>query len=649
MIKILAYIGWFSPLVGALIAGLIGSRFSRHLTNIVTIGCVGIAAICFSTIWLQLFWDQASPFYSQFYLWIKQPSISLGANIDGLSSIMLAMINGISCLIHIYSMGYMQKESGYSRFFAYVSLFTFAMNTLVLANNFIQLFFGWEGVGVASYLLIGFWHQKLAAAAGSLKAFLVNRVGDFGLLIAIALVFRYTDSFQYSELLAHVSWIKGHIITIGSWQVPLSECIALGFFIGIMGKSAQAPLHVWLPESMEGPTPISALIHAATMVTAGIYLWVRLGPLFAAAPMISQIALVIAVFGALFLGMIGLVQDDIKRVIAYSTLSQLGYMMAAASVSAYSVAIFHLLMHAYFKALLFLGAGAVIVVCHHEQDMRKMGGLWKKMPICYVTMLLGSLSLIAFPYFSGFFSKDAILDVMMQLHQPFSQIAYYGLLAGAFVTSLYSTRLLLLTFHGSYRGNGQLNQLHDAPISINIPLIVLSIPSVLLGWLLVDQILMKQQWLTGIHPMPATIIQTLVHYVHTMKSIAGVKVILTSLPFYASMTGVLVGLIHYWWYPGLPAFWAKSGKYIHHVLVHKFYFDCLNQYCIVQPYQWLSQSVSRYIDQWLIDQQLVNCLPKFVDWLSKLIRPIQSGLLYDYIMLIIVVGGVSFIVLLAGY
>jgi len=453
-LKTLMIVIVLAPLAGSLIAGLFGKKIGRANAHRVAILGVGIAFVLSLIVAKLLFLDHVPVFDGNIYNWasggaLSHFSFNIGFHVDQLTAVMLLVVTFVSLLVHIYTIGYMADDPGYQRFFSYIALFTFAMLMLVSANNFLQLFFGWEGVGLVSYLLIGFWFKRESALQGSLKAFLVNRVGDFGFLLGIAVIFAYTGSLDYDTVFGQASVLaKQHISLIpgASWSLVTVICLLL--FVGAMGKSAQVPLHIWLPESMEGPTPISALIHAATMVTAGVFMIARMSPLYEFSPTALSVVLVIGATGALFTGLLALVMTDIKRVIAYSTLSQLGYMMVAMGVSAYSVGIFHLATHACFKAVLFLGAGSVIIALHHEQDMRKMGGLWRYMPITYITYLIGSLALCAIPPFAGFFSKDMIIDAAKVATIPGAHYAYYCVLLGAFVTALYTFRSLFMTFHG---------------------------------------------------------------------------------------------------------------------------------------------------------------------------------------------------------
>ena len=483
--EILSLIIVLAPLAGALIAGLFGRRIGRTGAHWVTIAGVGLSFLLSLVIFKQVIFDEAASMSIDVYRWIALEGLDfkIGFLIDPLTVTMMLVVTFVSLMVHIYTIGYMHDDPGYQRFFSYISLFTFSMLMLVMANNFLQLFFGWEAVGLVSYLLIGFWYTRESAIHANLKAFLVNRVGDFGFLLGIAAVLAVFGSLDYQAVFAQVPNVSGQTIAIADGlEWPAMTVICLLLFVGAMAKSAQIPLHVWLPDSMEGPTPISALIHAATMVTAGIFMVARMSPLFEFSDVALSVILVIGALTAFFMGLVGIVQNDIKRVVAYSTLSQLGYMTVALGASAYSIAIFHLFTHAFFKALLFLAAGSVIVALHHEQDMRRMGGLRERMPITYWTALIGTLALVGFPGFSGFFSKDAIIEAVHYSHLPGAGFAYVLVTAGVFVTAFYSFRLLFLTFHGESRASEEvLSHAKESPAVITVPLILLAVPSVFAG------------------------------------------------------------------------------------------------------------------------------------------------------------------------
>src|ERR1700688_911067 len=483
----------FAPLAAAVIAGLFGKSIGKTGAHGVTILGVGVSCVLSFYVLYQIVFNDQAPFNGTVYTWLVSDGVRMdvGFLIDRLSAMMMVVVTFVSLMVHIYTIGYMDEDPGYQRFFSYISLFTFSMLMLVMSNNFVQLFFGWEAVGVVSYLLIGFWYTRESAIFANLKAFLVNRVGDFGFVLGIAAVLCYTGSLDYATVFAHADQIAAaqiHVSSAISWPAITFTCICL--FIGAMGKSAQVPLHVWLPDSMEGPTPISALIHAATMVTAGIFMGGKESPLFELSETALSFVLIIGSTTAFFMGLLGLVNNDIKRVVAYSTLSQLGYMTVALGVSAYSAGIFHLMTHAFFKALLFLAAGSVIIAMHHEQDMRKMGGLRKYLPITYWTFLVGSLALIACPGTSGFFSKDSLIEAVGASHRVGSGYAYVCVVSGVFITALYTFRMFIMTFLGKERMDHHTQEhLHESPWVVTVPLVLLAIPSALIGWFTVGPVL----------------------------------------------------------------------------------------------------------------------------------------------------------------
>src|SRR5258708_6388212 len=497
----------FAPLVAAVIAGLFGKTIGKAGAHGVTILAVGISCVLSFYVLYQILFKAQAPYNGTVYTWLVSDGVHMdvGFLIDRLSTMMMAVVTFVSLMVHVYTIGYMDEDPGYQRFFSYISLFTFSMLMLVMSNNFVQLFFGWEAVGVVSYLLIGFWYTRPTAIFASLKAFLVNRIGDFGFVLGIAAVLRYTGSLDYATGFAHAGQIEAaqiHISGTVAWPAITFTCICL--FVGAMGKSAQVPLHVWLPDSMEGPTPISALIHAATMVTAGIFMVARMSPLFELSETALSVVLIIGATTAFLMGLLGVVNNDIKRVIAYSTLSQLGYMTVALGVSAYGAGIFHLMTHAFFKALLFLAAGSVIIAMHHEQDMRKMGGLKKYMPITYWTCLVGALALIGFPGTAGFFSKDSLIDAAGASHRVGSTYAYICVVSGVFITALYTFRMFIMTFLGKERMDHHTQEhLHESPGVVTVPLILLAIPSALIGWFTVKPMLFGRFFEGAIHVAPA--------------------------------------------------------------------------------------------------------------------------------------------------
>ncbi|HOW77323.1 MAG TPA: NADH-quinone oxidoreductase subunit L, partial [Candidatus Competibacteraceae bacterium] len=531
----------------------------------------------------------------------------------------------------------MHDDDGYQRFFSYIALFTFAMLMLVMANNFLQLFFGWEGVGLVSYLLIGFWYKRESAIFASLKAFLVNRVGDFGFLLGIAAVLMAFNSIDYADVFAAAPLMAGvtvQIIPGVDWSLMTLICILL--FIGAMGKSAQVPLHVWLPDSMEGPTPISALIHAATMVTAGIFMVARMSPLFELSETALSFVLIIGSITALFMGFLGIVQNDIKRVVAYSTLSQLGYMTVALGVSAYSAAFFHLMTHAFFKALLFLGAGSVIIAMHHEQDIRKMGGLWKHMPITWITFLLGTLALIGTPGFAGFYSKDSILEAVHYSHIAGSGFAYFAVMLGVFVTSFYSFRLYFLVFHGKERMDHHTREhLHETPAVVTVPLILLAIPSMVIGAMTIEPLLFGDAFKGIIAVAPAhDVLKHLGEHFHGAMSFALHGV--TGLPFILVLAGFGSAFYLYMVKPELPDLIQQRVAVLYDIMVRKYLFDEIYQSVFMRGSQNLGTVLWKYGDAGLIDGLMVNGTARLVGWFSAITRQVQTGYLYTYAFAMII-------------
>lgn len=627
------------PLFGAVIAGLFGKNLGRKNTHRLTV--LMVAASFFLSLFLakQAFIDKAfvMPLDLTWYTWatIADIPIRVGFYLDQLSITMLLVVTFVSWMVHIYTIGYMEEDPGYQRFFSYIAFFTFSMLMLVLSNNFMQLFFGWEAVGVASYLLIGFWYKRETAIFANLKAFLVNRVGDFGFLLGIAGILWLFNSLDYQTVFSHVGTVAASNPTIQvfglpnlGWSAITVVCILL--FIGAMGKSAQVPLHVWLPDSMEGPTPISALIHAATMVTAGIFMVSRMSPLFELSDVALSVVLCIGAITCFFMGLLGVIQNDIKRIIAYSTLSQLGYMTVALGVSAYPVAMFHLVTHAFFKALLFLGAGSVIMAMHHEQDIWKMGGLAKKLPITYVTMFLGSLALMGFPLFSGFYSKDLIIEAVALSHLPGAKMAYYAVLLSVFVTALYSFRLLFVVFHTQPRMDKETeSHVHEPAWVVGLPLVLLSIPSVMLGYVLLEPIVMGffSSSIVVHAPFHPSMAHLQAEYHGPMAmALHG----LTSLPVWLSFAGVFTAWVAYVKFPKLPALIQSKVPVVFQILNHKYGFDLFNQYLLapfVRVVGWVCWKIG---DKMLIDGLMVNGSAKVVATTSKFVRHIQSGYIYHY-------------------
>lgn len=639
----------FAPLCGALIAGIAGQKIGRK--NAHRIAILGVAIAFAASIWTaKLLWlDNVPNLTATVYTWGTSGAFNftVGFLIDKLTALMMLVVTFVSLLVHIYSIGYMQDDPGYQRFFSYISLFTFAMLMLVTADNFLQLFFGWEGVGLVSYLLIGFWFKKESANQASLKAFLVNRVGDFGFILGMAAIITYFGSLDYAIVFAKAPLLAVSHTTLNifpgvDWSVISVVCLLL--FVGAMGKSAQVPLHIWLPESMEGPTPISALIHAATMVTAGVFMVARMSPLFELSEAALTTVMVVGATGALFLGILGLVQNDIKRVVAYSTLSQLGYMIAAMGASAFSAGIFHLATHACFKALLFLAAGSVIIALHHEQDMRHMGGLRKVMPITYVTFLIGALSLSAIPPFAGFYSKDSIIEAVQYAKIPGASYAYICLLLGSFVTALYTFRALFLTFHGNTRLDKEKQaHVHESPWVIWLPLVVLAVPSIVLGGLLIEFILGNQPDLLGnalfILPKYDVIKQLAAHYEGALT------MALTAYahpPFWLALAGIFTAWICYVKSPQLPAMLATRFKRFYQILLNNYGFDRFYQCLFVKGSVKLATKLYHIADVKLIDDLLVNGSGRVISHLSEITRRTQSGNLFWYAFMM-VLGLVGFL------
>lgn len=639
------------PLAGALIAGF-GTRFApahmrRALAHWAASASVAASFLLSAVIAVEVI-PHARVINFDWFIWaqVSDTKISVGFLVDNLTVLMMLVVTFVSLMVHIYTIGYMHEDDGYCRFFAYIALFTFAMLMLVMANNFMQLFFGWEAVGVVSYLLIGFWYKKPTAIFANLKAFLVNRVGDFGFLLGIGLVLAVFGSLDYAEVFADIAGIAGSAaagnvaalqtpVLPAGWDVATTICLLL--FVGAMGKSAQFPLHVWLPDSMEGPTPISALIHAATMVTAGIFMVARLSPLFELSVSALTVVLYIGTITAFFMGLLGLVQNDIKRVVAYSTLSQLGYMTAALGLSAYSAAIFHLFTHAFFKALLFLAAGSVIIALHHQQDMRKMGGLSKKMPITYTTALLGTLALIGAPPFSGFFSKDMIIEAARASALPYADFVYGVLVVGAFITALYSLRLLVLVFHGRTRMDAATaKHAHETPWVVTAPLVLLALPSMVAGGLLIEPLLFGEFFTTAVHVDPAR--DTIAAVRGQVQGSAAfiLQHSIATPAFWASIGGAVAGVLLYRNYPHNALTSAFAGGMAHRVLLNKYGIDDFNNWFWAGGVRRIGRGLWRGVDGAVIDGVLVGGLAKTVVGVARWVRQLQSGAIYHYAFLMIV-------------
>ena len=642
-----------APLVGAVIAGVFGTalggnRIGRGVSHSLTIGGVLLAFVLSAqTLWAVAM--EGARFNETIYTWMVVGGLKMeiGFLVDGLTAMMMCVVTFVSLMVHIYTIGYMHDDDGYNRFFAYISLFTFSMLMLVMSNNMLQLFFGWEAVGLVSYLLIGFWFNRPTAIFANMKAFLVNRVGDFGFILGIGLVVAFAGTLNYAEVFAKGPALAKLAFPGTDWMLVTVICICL--FIGAMGKSAQFPLHVWLPDSMEGPTPISALIHAATMVTAGIFMVARMSPLFELSDTALNFVLVIGAITALFMGFLGIIQNDIKRVVAYSTLSQLGYMTVALGASAYSVAVFHLMTHAFFKALLFLAAGSVIMGVHHNQDIRWMGGLRKYMPITWITALLGSLALIGTPFFAGFYSKDSIIEAVHFSHLPGAGFAYFAVLAGVFVTAFYSFRMYFLVFHGKERfdqnpdahhgdHHGHHNAPdapHESPWVVTLPLILLAIPSVVIGFMTIGPMLFGDFFKDAIlvHAAAHPAMQELGKIFHGPVQMATHA--LTTAPFWLAVAGVACAYYMYMVNPALPAAIQARVQPIYTLLENKYYMDWFNENVLARGARALGTGLWKGGDQAIIDGALVNGSWKLVRLVSTVVRHFQSGYLYHYALTMI--------------
>ena len=627
-----------APLAGAILAGLFGKVLGRTWSHRVTILGVAVAFALSLVVFDAVVFDGLGPINQHVYTWLVTGGIRMevGFLVDSLTAMMMVVVTFVSLMVHVYTIGYMHDDPGYQRFFSYISLFTFSMLMLVMANNFMQLFFGWEAVGLVSYLLIGFWFKRETAIYANLKAFLVNRVGDFGFLLGIGLILAYFNSLDYADVF-RAAPLQGEL-TIQlfpgvEWSLMSVICILL--FIGAMGKSAQVPLHVWLPDSMEGPTPISALIHAATMVTAGVFMVARMSPLYEMSETALSVVLVIGAITALFMGFLGLVQNDIKRVVAYSTLSQLGYMVVALGASAYAAGIFHLMTHAFFKALLFLAAGSVIVALHHEQDIRKMGGLKKYMPITYWTSLVGSLALIGFPGFAGFFSKDAIIEAVHDSHLAGAGFAYVAVLLGVFVTALYSFRMFFIVFHGEERIDPHAKEhLHESPWVVTLPLVLLAIPSVLAGYV-IGPVLFGDYFGGAITVAPEHDVlgELGEHYTGIMGFVVHG---LMGPAFWLAMAGLATAWYVYMKNPALAANAKQALLPVYNLLERKYGFDEFNDFFFAGGSRGIGRLLWRIGDVRLIDGLLVNGTARMVGWTAGVFRQMQSGYLYHYAFAMII-------------
>jgi NADH-quinone oxidoreductase subunit L len=675
------------PLFSAAIVGLFRNQLPRWTAHAITIAGVGAAFVLSVTILNQTL--DGFTLNESVYTWLNSGDIhfEVGFLIDNLSAMMMVVVTFVSLMVHVYTIGYMQEDPGYSRFFSYISLFTFSMLMLVMSNNFMQLFFGWEAVGLVSYLLIGFWFTRPTAIYANLKAFLVNRVGDFGFLLGIGMVLYYFGSVDYAtvfERAPSMADAQVNILGSSSWSLMTVTCLLL--FVGAMGKSAQVPLHVWLPDSMEGPTPISALIHAATMVTAGIFMVARMSPLYELSTTALSTVMVIGAITALFMGFLGIIQNDIKRVVAYSTLSQLGYMTVALGASAYSVAIFHLMTHAFFKALLFLGAGSVIMGMHHDQDIRNMGNLKKYLPITWITSLIGSLALIGTPFFSGFYSKDSIIEAVGLSHIPGSGFAYFAVIVGVFVTAFYSFRLYFLVFHGEekwrqvahgdaghadhkhvahtndahgthdahaddhhddhahddahHHGLGPNDNPHEPGWVVTLPLILLAIPSLVIGYFALEPMVFGDFFknVIFVNPEAHPAMEHLAHHYHEfMHSPAGMAIHgFASLPFILAASGVFLSWFFYMKRPDIPAAIKQRFDMIYRILDNKYGFDSFNEKFFAGGSRCLGRLLWKFGDITLIDGAMVNGTAKIMGKIAARLRNVQSGLIYHYAFTMII-------------
>jgi len=621
-----------APLLGAIIAGLFGKQVGRIGAHTVTILGVAVSFVLSVIVLKQFALDGAATYNESVYTWMVSDGVrfEIGFLIDNLTALMMCVVTFVSLMVHIYTIGYMHDDPGYQRFFSYIALFTFSMLMLVMSNNFLQLFFGWEAVGLVSYLLIGFWYKKPTAIYANLKAFLVNRVGDFGFLLGIAAIYATFNSLDYASVFAAAPAAADATYQIFpgvDWSLMSVICICL--FIGAMGKSAQVPLHVWLPDSMEGPTPISALIHAATMVTAGIFMVARMSPMFELSETALSFVIVIGAITAFFMGLLGVVQNDIKRVVAYSTLSQLGYMTVALGASAYAAGIFHLMTHAFFKALLFLGAGSAIIAMHHEQDIRKMGGLRKYMPITWITMLIGSLALIGTPFFSGFFSKDTIIEAVRHANIPGAGIAYWAVLLSVFVTALYSFRMYFLVFHGKPRMDDHTREhLHESPWVVTGPLIALAFFSVVAGYV-IDPVVFGDFFKGVIYVSPEH--TGLAHVAeHYHGPLSFVLHAFGGPAIYLAIAGVFTAWYVYMKNPDLADNVRQRFNILYQVLVNKYYADDFNEVVFAGGARGAGQLLWKIGDVLLIDGLIVNGSARVVGWTASVVRKMQTGHLYTY-------------------
>lgn len=647
----------FVPLISSIMIGFFGTKFSNNIIGRKfshTVAIVSMVIVCIISFYILFIIKDGIVYQYTLYTWMKIAKLKfeIGFLIDNLSALMMCIVTFISLMVHIYTIGYMKDDEGYNRFFSYISLFTFSMLMLVMSNNFLQLFFGWEAVGVISYLLIGFWYKRPSAIKANMKAFLVNRIGDFSFILGIGLILSYSDSTNYNDVFLKSAELTDLTLPGTNWMLLTVICMCL--FGGAMGKSAQFPLHVWLPDSMEGPTPISALIHAATMVTAGIFMVTRMSPLFELSDTVLSIMLIIGSITALLMGFLGMIQTDIKLVIAYSTLSQLGYMTSALGASAYSIAMFHLMTHAFFKALLFLAAGSVIIAMHHDQDMRNMGGLRKYMPITWITSLIGSLTLIGAPFFSGFYSKDSIITAISKSNLTGSTFAYFAVLFSVFVTAFYAFRMYFMVFHGkeNFKKLNKFNECiaknklklsseliqkpNESPLIITLPLIILAIPSIMIGFFTISPILLGNFFKNAI------IVNNSSHKAVEKLAIAfhdPITLVFHSIktaPLWLALTGAIVAFYFYIINPRIPNWIKLKFNRIYVLLNNKYYLDKLNDLVFTNGFQLLGKILWIIGDKKIIDGYFINGSIKIINWSSKMTSLCQSGYIYHYAFMMIV-------------
>lgn len=636
----LSFIIILAPLLAAILVALFGNRFGRKFSHLVTSISVLIALVLSCILFNRVFIEQQNSYYAEMFRWLdlgifnaERIKISIGVFIGPLSTLMMIVVCFVSFCVHIFSIGYMSEDQSYNRFFCYIAFFTFSMLVLVAANNFLQLFIGWEAVGLSSYLLIGFWFTKQSATAASLKAFLVNRVSDIGLVLGVAAVFYCFHTFEFAGVFAQINAgdIAKHIDIFG-YSVPAFDVIAILLFIGAMGKSAQFPLHVWLPDSMEGPTPISALIHAATMVTAGVFMVARLAPIFELADTARSFILLVGTITAISMGFVAILQYDIKRIIAYSTISQLGYMVIGLGVSAYSASIFHLVTHAFFKALMFLVAGAVILALHHKQDVKDMGGLHKKMPISFVCAVIAALALVGFPGTSGFFSKELIIEAVHNSGGSYSQLFYVLSLFGVLLTSIYSFRFVFIVFLGKTRLSAEdYDHVHEPTKSVTVPLILLAIPALFGGVVLFESIILNNALNIGAYVDKANPLA-----LATSELKGWGDMLLSAVKHPVALILILLGAGIAWFITKFGEFKEYKPFSVKGVICNGYYLNEIYNILIVQPVHITASIAHRFFDVTIIDKILVNGVAVLVDKSSQLLKKSQTGYVYHYLFIMLV-------------